>query len=197
MAALRTSEPYFPLRRTRFRQAGGHGPAAAVGAFHQQSVRLDHRSGSPNTWAPWIDNDQETQMVPARYGRRAAPSHSSGSGSSSWLCAMPRAKVAMLRAPFARWCAPTQLTVIQPETSAVVSWAAAVRWRASPRRLSSWDPRLRKPFRSARRWSTRRVRSSNPRSPGETRPKAILCLHTGHIGRSAIELPINPYPRRS
>ena len=36
-----------------------------------------------------------------------------------------------------------------------------------------------------------------PRSPGETRPKAILCLHTGHIGRSAIELPINPYPRRS
>ena len=42
-----------------------------------------------------------------------------------------------------------------------------------------------------------KVRSSNPRSPGETRPKAILCLHTGHIGRSAIELPINTYPRRS
>jgi hypothetical protein len=46
MAALRTSEPYFSLRRIRFRQGRGHGPAAAVGAFHQQSVGLDHRSGS-------------------------------------------------------------------------------------------------------------------------------------------------------
>jgi hypothetical protein len=46
MAALRASEPYFPLRRIRFRQARGHGPAAAMGAFHQQSVRLDHGRGS-------------------------------------------------------------------------------------------------------------------------------------------------------
>jgi hypothetical protein len=46
MAALRTSEPYFSLRRIRLRKTRGHGPAAAVGAFHQQSVRLDHRSGS-------------------------------------------------------------------------------------------------------------------------------------------------------
>jgi hypothetical protein len=46
MAALRTFEPYFSLRRIRFRQGRGHGPAAAAGAFHQQSVHLDHRSGS-------------------------------------------------------------------------------------------------------------------------------------------------------
>jgi hypothetical protein len=34
------------------------------------------------------------------------------------------------------------------------------------------------------------VRSSNPRVPGEIRAKAIVCLHTGHIGRSLIKLPI-------
>jgi hypothetical protein len=45
MAALRTSEPYFSQRRIP-RKTRGHGPAAAVGAFHQQSVRLDRRSGS-------------------------------------------------------------------------------------------------------------------------------------------------------
>jgi hypothetical protein len=28
---------------------------------------------APESWAPWIDNDQESQMVPARYGRPAAP----------------------------------------------------------------------------------------------------------------------------
>ncbi len=31
------------------------------------------------------------------------------------------------------------------------------------------------------------VRSSNPRSPGEIRAKAIRCLHTGHIGRSLVK----------
>jgi hypothetical protein len=41
MAALRTSEPYFSLQGIRFRQARGHGPAAAMGAFYQQSVRLN------------------------------------------------------------------------------------------------------------------------------------------------------------
>jgi hypothetical protein len=34
------------------------------------------------------------------------------------------------------------------------------------------------------------VRSSNPRVPGEIRASAILCLHTGHIGRSLIASPI-------
>jgi hypothetical protein len=34
------------------------------------------------------------------------------------------------------------------------------------------------------------VRASNPRVPAEVRAKAILCLHTGHIGRSLIQLPI-------
>jgi hypothetical protein len=34
------------------------------------------------------------------------------------------------------------------------------------------------------------VRSSNPRVPGEIRAKAILCLQTGHIGRSLIKSPI-------
>ncbi len=34
------------------------------------------------------------------------------------------------------------------------------------------------------------VRSSNPRVPGEIRAKAILCLHTGHIGRSLTKSPI-------
>ena len=33
-----------------------------------------------------------------------------------------------------------------------------------------------------------KVRSSNPRSPKETRANIILCLHTGHIGRSFSEL---------
>jgi hypothetical protein len=37
------------------------------------------------------------------------------------------------------------------------------------------------------------LRSSNPRVPGEIRAEAILCLHTGHIGRSLN----NQYPRRS
>jgi hypothetical protein len=41
-----------------------------------------------------------------------------------------------------------------------------------------------------------KVRSSNPREPGEIRAKAILCLHTGHIGRSLIQLPIT-VPQRS
>jgi hypothetical protein len=40
-----------------------------------------------------------------------------------------------------------------------------------------------------------KVRSSNPRSPGEMRANAILCLHTGHMGRSWIELPITLTPR--
>jgi hypothetical protein len=35
---------------------------------------------APKSWAPWTDNDQETRIVPARYRRRAAPSHSSGFG---------------------------------------------------------------------------------------------------------------------
>jgi hypothetical protein len=35
---------------------------------------------APKSWPPWIDNDQESQMVPARYGRPAAPSRSSGLG---------------------------------------------------------------------------------------------------------------------
>jgi hypothetical protein len=35
-------------------------------------------------------------MVPARYGHRAAPSRSSGLGSSSWLCAMPVASAGRL-----------------------------------------------------------------------------------------------------
>jgi hypothetical protein len=34
------------------------------------------------------------------------------------------------------------------------------------------------------------VRSWNPRVPGEIRASAILCLHTGHIGRSPIASPI-------
>jgi hypothetical protein len=33
-----------------------------------------------------------------------------------------------------------------------------------------------------------KVRSSEPRSPAEIRAKAILCLHTGHIGRSCGDL---------
>jgi hypothetical protein len=33
-----------------------------------------------------------------------------------------------------------------------------------------------------------KVRSSNPRSPGKIRAKAILWLHTGHIGRSSGDL---------
>ena len=32
-----------------------------------------------------------------------------------------------------------------------------------------------------------KVRRSNPRSPGEIRPKPILCLQVGHIGRSTVE----------
>jgi hypothetical protein len=52
---------------------------------------------APKSWAPWIDNDQETQLVPARYGRRAAPSHSSGLGSLPWLCAMPVVRAAASR----------------------------------------------------------------------------------------------------
>jgi hypothetical protein len=35
-----------------------------------------------------------------------------------------------------------------------------------------------------------KVRSSKPRSPGEMRPSAILCLQTGHMGRSLIVSPI-------
>jgi hypothetical protein len=35
------------------------------------------------------------------------------------------------------------------------------------------------------------VRSSNPRAPGEIRASTILCLHTGHIGRSPIASPIS------
>jgi hypothetical protein len=33
-----------------------------------------------------------------------------------------------------------------------------------------------------------KVRISTPRSPGEIRANPILCLQTGHIGRSAMEL---------
>jgi hypothetical protein len=41
------------------------------------------------------------------------------------------------------------------------------------------------------------VRSWNPRVPGEIRATAILCLHTGHIGRSLIASPITlPQDRR-
>jgi hypothetical protein len=36
-----------------------------------------------------------------------------------------------------------------------------------------------------------KVRSSNPRSPGETRVNAILCLQVGHIGLSLNEVPIH------
>jgi len=32
-----------------------------------------------------------------------------------------------------------------------------------------------------------KVRRSNPRWPGEIRPKPILCLQVGHIGRSTVE----------
>jgi hypothetical protein len=39
------------------------------------------------------------------------------------------------------------------------------------------------------------VRFSNPALPGEMRANAILCLHTGHIGRSLIHAVI-PWPRR-
>lgn len=41
-----------------------------------------------------------------------------------------------------------------------------------------------------------KVRSSNPRSPGEIRAKAIRCLQTGHIGRSLLEaaIPKSPGP---
>jgi hypothetical protein len=42
MAALGTPKPNLLRRRIRFRQARGHGPAAAMGAFHQQSASLDH-----------------------------------------------------------------------------------------------------------------------------------------------------------
>jgi hypothetical protein len=35
-----------------------------------------------------------------------------------------------------------------------------------------------------------KVRSSNPRVAGEIRASAILCLHTGHIGRSLTNSPI-------
>jgi hypothetical protein len=38
------------------------------------------------------------------------------------------------------------------------------------------------------------VRSSNPRSPGEMRAKAIRRLHTGHIGRSLVEAIIPKIP---
>jgi hypothetical protein len=62
VVALRTPEPYFSLRQIRFRQACGHGPAAAMGAFHQQSVRLYHVA-APNLW-PWTDNDRKSEMVP-------------------------------------------------------------------------------------------------------------------------------------
>lgn len=40
-----------------------------------------------------------------------------------------------------------------------------------------------------------KVRFSNPALPGEMRANAILCLHTGHIGRSLIHAVI-PWPRR-
>jgi hypothetical protein len=36
-----------------------------------------------------------------------------------------------------------------------------------------------------------KVRSSNPRSPGDTRASAILCLQVGHIGLSLNEVPIH------
>jgi hypothetical protein len=39
------------------------------------------------------------------------------------------------------------------------------------------------------------VRCSNPRSPGEIRTKAILCLQVGHIGRSMTELRMAPTNR--
>jgi hypothetical protein len=42
---------------------------------------------------------------------------------------------------------------------------------------------------SSVRWQVphSKVRRSNPRSPGEIRPKPILCLQVGHIGRSTVE----------
>ncbi len=39
-----------------------------------------------------------------------------------------------------------------------------------------------------------KVRSSNPRGPGEMRANAIRCLHTGHIGRSLVEAAIPEIP---
>jgi hypothetical protein len=42
-----------------------------------------------------------------------------------------------------------------PRPAVIVTAAAAIRWRASPPRPTSRDRRGRKPFRSARRWSTR------------------------------------------
>jgi hypothetical protein len=74
-----------------------------------------------------------------------------------------------------------------PGRTTVVSTAALVRQRASPPHRSSWDPRPQRfsPVRSQVEHS--KVRSSNPRSPGEIRAKAIRSLHTGHIGRSLME----------
>src|SRR6266404_981376 len=42
---------------------------------------------------------------------------------------------------------------------------------------------------SSVRWQVlhSKVRRSNPRWPGEIRPKPILCLQVGHIGRSTVE----------
>src|SRR4051812_13846542 len=42
----------------------------------------------------------------------------------------------------------------------------------------------------SRRWQVAHsnVRTSTPRSPAEIRANPILCLQTGHIGRSAMEL---------
>src|SRR6266481_4914880 len=52
---------------------------------------------------------------------------------------------------------------------------------------------------SSVRWQVlhSKVRRSNPRSPGEIRPKPILCLQVGHIGRSTVEneLRISRHPR--
>ncbi len=39
-----------------------------------------------------------------------------------------------------------------------------------------------------------KVRSSNPRGPGEMRANAIRCLHTGHIGHSLVEAAIPEIP---
>jgi hypothetical protein len=51
---------------------------------------------------------------------------------------------------------------------------------------------------SSVRWQVlhSKVRRSNPRSPGEIRPKPILCLQVGHIGRSTVdnELRISRHP---
>lgn len=67
-------------------------------------VSISITVAAPKSRAPWIDNDQETQLVPARYGRRAAPSHSSGLGSLSWLCAMPVAShQGVCQSPMIRW----------------------------------------------------------------------------------------------